>query len=113
MDCYIHTNAAAVGICKSCAKGVCRICAIEVTNGIACSESCKNMAESLSQLQLVQLRNKNLASAQRFIQPIVAAVTFGFGLFLLAFSIGDFAGWFLIAMGGSMLLALLFSRFKK
>ena len=40
MRCFKHNDAEAVGICRNCLKGVCKECAIEVKNGIVCSDSC-------------------------------------------------------------------------
>lgn len=48
MNCYTHTDSSAIGICKSCYKGVCSQCAIEIENGLACSETCKNSIVGVS-----------------------------------------------------------------
>ncbi len=48
MNCFNHTEVAAVGICKSCYKGLCPECAIELTDGIACANSCASKVEELN-----------------------------------------------------------------
>lgn len=50
MECYTHQQNNAVGICKSCHKAVCRNCAIELQNGLACSEECEAYVDELNQM---------------------------------------------------------------
>ena len=50
MRCFYHTEAEAVGICKTCNKGLCRECAAEVGNGLACVGRCEEEVRLLNQL---------------------------------------------------------------
>ena len=84
MQCFTHSNEAAVGICKSCGKGVCRTCALQVVRGLACSEQCKPIAEGLSRWQKVAIRNVGLAAAQRLAQPLMAILFLGTGIYFSA-----------------------------
>ena len=50
MKCFYHNSLDAVGICKNCNKGVCIDCAADVTNGIACKNSCETEVEAINQI---------------------------------------------------------------
>ena len=112
MNCFAHQEAVAVAICKCCAKGVCANCAIPVTNGIACSSPCATTAESLSQLQLISLRNSGIYRAQRMVQPIAAASLIFLGAAIQYSSPSEYFGWIMIAMGGLIALALIISAIR-
>jgi len=58
MKCFRHHTEDAVGICKSCGKGLCHKCAAELTDGIACKDSCETR---------VNLINKTLDNNQRVV----------------------------------------------
>ena len=105
MECFKHVAVPAAGICKSCGKGVCRSCAIEVTRGLACSEQCEAMAESLSMLQEASLRNLGAFKAQRIVQPLFAFVFMAAGGWFVAQNGLGFFPIFLFAMGGAMAIA--------
>jgi hypothetical protein len=109
MQCYVHGDAAAIGVCKCCAKGVCHACAIPVTNGLACSEACRPTAEALSQLQLTSLRNASLFKAQRTVQPIAAIGLIALGLSVLHSESQSMIGWIMLAMGALIGISLLIS----
>jgi hypothetical protein len=109
MECFAHSSAAAIGVCKSCGKGVCRACAIEVDRGLACSPQCEPFARSLSQLQVASLRNVGMLSAQRVVQPLFALGFLATGSWFLYEGAGSIA-WFLIAMGIIMAVSALLVR---
>ncbi len=50
MQCFKHTDVAAVGLCKSCYKAVCKSCAIELEHGLACSEECEIDVDEYNQM---------------------------------------------------------------
>ena len=50
MNCFYHTDATAVAICKNCQKALCRDCASDVTDGIACKGRCEDKVRSLNEL---------------------------------------------------------------
>lgn len=99
MQCYVHHEVAAVGVCKCCAKGLCHHCAIPITHGLACSEICKPVGEALSQLQLTSIRNTSIYKAQRVVQPIAALGMAALGASFLYSDKRSFAGWAIVAMG--------------
>jgi hypothetical protein len=109
MQCYVHGDAAAIGVCKCCAKGICRICSIPVTNGLACSDACKPTAEALSQLQLTSLRNASIYRAQRSIQPIAVAGLVAFGASVLYSDRQSMIGWVMLTMGALIGFSLFIS----
>jgi hypothetical protein len=112
MQCFLHPNDSAVGICKSCGKGICRACAIQVDRGLACSDACKPFVESLSKLQQTTIRNIGLISAQRLIQPLFAAVFLATGFYLLVISGSEPFVWFLLAGGGVFALSTVLTWVK-
>lgn len=57
MHCYTHPTQQANAICKNCNKGVCPLCAIELEDGIACSEYC---AEKVKMINGMINRNRNI-----------------------------------------------------
>ncbi|NCD70691.1 B-box zinc finger protein [Mucilaginibacter agri] len=57
MHCYTHPNQQANAICKNCNKGVCPLCAIELEDGIACSEHC---AEKVKMINGMINRNQSI-----------------------------------------------------
>lgn len=107
MQCYTHSDRAAAGICKACGKGVCRQCAIPVTRGLACSEECKPVVQALSRLQSASIRNLGMLSGQRLIQPLIAAIFLGSGIYLLLTEGNDFFTWFMLATGIVLTLAII------
>jgi hypothetical protein len=51
MQCFLHRDVAAVGICRTCGKGICPACAREIDRGIVCSEACAQFAIVTRELQ--------------------------------------------------------------
>lgn len=50
MKCYNHPEKDAVGICKNCNKGLCKECAVDVTYGLACRNSCENEVREINKM---------------------------------------------------------------
>lgn len=50
MNCFNHSGAPAVAICKACSKGLCAGCAVDVGGGIACRNSCEVEVEKITRL---------------------------------------------------------------
>jgi hypothetical protein len=44
MQCFVHHEVAAVGICRTCGKGICPACAREIDRGVVCSDACAQFA---------------------------------------------------------------------
>jgi len=60
MKCFRHHSEDAVGICKSCGKGVCPKCTTELTNGLACKDSCEKRVNLINR---TLDNNQNVISA--------------------------------------------------
>ena len=113
MQCFAHPQNPAVGVCKACAKGVCASCAIPVTYGIACSESCKDFAERLTQLQIVNLGNSGIYKAQRFIQPAASLLLVAIGAYFSYKYPADALGWMFVILGGGIFIAQVLAGRRK
>jgi hypothetical protein len=113
MRCFVHHDADAVGICKCCAKGTCAACAIVVTNGLACSEVCRPVAEDIAQLQLVTLRNQGIYRSQRLVQPVMAALFMVTGVSMIYSYPSWSLGWIFSAAGVVTGLALIVSSRRR
>ncbi len=50
MNCFVHSIAPAVGICKQCGRGLCCDCAAEVEQSLACKGRCEAAVASLNEL---------------------------------------------------------------
>ncbi|WP_345552560.1 hypothetical protein [Microbulbifer aestuariivivens] len=50
MKCYYHRDIEAIGICKSCQKGLCEKCAVDISPGLACINSCEEEVSSLNEV---------------------------------------------------------------
>jgi hypothetical protein len=109
MECFAHEGQAAVAICKNCARGVCRSCAIQVTNGFACSGQCAPLAESLTQMQLTSIRNTGLYRSQRLFQGLAAAGLVAIGATFAYHYPRDYFGWVFLSLGLLFGALLLFS----
>ncbi len=113
MRCFVHRDAEAVGVCRCCSKGMCAACAMPVTNGIACSDACRPIAEKIAQLQLVALRNQGLHRAQRVIQPVMATLLTAIGLWTVYTNPAWTEGWIFVAGGVVIGIALAFSSRRR
>jgi hypothetical protein len=113
MRCFVHQDIEAVGICRCCAKGTCAACAIPVTNGLACSRTCQPVAEEIAQLQLVGLRNQGIHRAQRMVQPVLAVILLGYGLWTVYTYPSWFFGWIFAAGGLAIAASLVVSSRRR
>ncbi|MBT9547845.1 MAG: hypothetical protein IV090_20825 [Candidatus Sericytochromatia bacterium] len=60
MKCFYHPEKDALGTCKNCCKGICGECIIDVGNGIACDDACRdavNQVNALVDYNKEQLKN--------------------------------------------------------
>ena len=113
MRCFVHHDAEAVGVCRCCSKGMCASCAMPVTNGIACSDACRPIAENIAQLQLVALRSHGFYRAQRFIQPAMAVVLAAVGLWTVNANPAWTEGWIFLAGGVAVGIAMIVSSRRR
>jgi hypothetical protein len=113
MRCFVHQDIEAVGVCRCCAKGTCAACALPVTNGIACSEACRPVAEEIAQLQLVSLRNQGLHRAQRLVQPVVSLLMLAYGVWTVYAYPSWPIGWIFAAGGLAIVVSQLVSSRRR
>ena len=50
MNCFVHSPAAAIGICKHCGRGLCRDCVVEVALSLACKGRCETEVTAMNEL---------------------------------------------------------------
>ncbi len=50
MNCFVHSPAAAIGICKHCGRGLCRDCVVEVALSLACKGRCETEVAAMNEL---------------------------------------------------------------
>lgn len=50
MECFTHSAAQAIGVCKTCGKAVCRTCAIDSGMFITCTEACAKEASDVHEM---------------------------------------------------------------
>ena len=50
MNCFVHSPAAAIGICKHCGRGLCRDCVAEVMLSLACKGRCETEVTVMNDL---------------------------------------------------------------
>ena len=110
MNCHMHPQAAAAGICKVCGKGICHTCTIHREFAVCCSEVCAREADELREMMqrgkrvyAVGGRGRRMAT-----QPIViacmglffviAGIVFSFSAMPMAYFLGS-AGLVFIGLG--------------
>lgn len=80
MECFKHQPAGAVGLCKNCYKAVCRECAIELENGLACSDEC---AKETNEYNEITERSKKIYGIGGYQSKIPSSGVFLWGAFAL------------------------------
>jgi len=84
MNCYVHRDRPAVGLCKACGKGLCPECLVEIADGLACRGRCEERARRIN--AMVDANDRILASANRqarasgWFIALLGALFLGFGL---------------------------------
>ena len=69
MNCFIHHDKNAIGICKNCNKALCEECAIDTGSGIACKGKCEKDVKDTNELvEFNMSRVKQLKKSGRFVQ---------------------------------------------
>ena len=80
MNCFVHRDRPALGICKSCSKGLCAECLVEVPDGIACKGRCETRVDLVNRTIDA---NKQVLRATRLHVALNNVIFFGFGAVLL------------------------------
>jgi len=79
MNCFNHRDVSAVGLCKSCGKALCPDCWTELTNGLACKDSCESRVNRINRMldsnaQVMRVARLQLKSLGLFC--IIAGIAF-------------------------------------
>ena len=64
MNCFNHSDHAAVGICKSCGKALCRDRMTEMPHGLACKGACEPRVQLMNRIIDNNARILSVARAQ-------------------------------------------------
>lgn len=103
MNCYLHTDAAAVGICKTCNRGICVLCVHEGDLFVACSDACVKEATATQRMTRMAHSMYGIGVEKKRI-PIVTITWAGFGILFMGWALylylsKDVTDWFLIGFG--------------
>jgi hypothetical protein len=82
MRCYVHRDADAVGVCRSCGRGLCPACAAEVGTALACLRRCEEDVRQLTdalrrQVQMMRPIGQqfaNTATVYRVVRRLLLAI---------------------------------------
>ena len=119
MNCYVHQDSVAFGLCKNCQKAVCSSCAKDTGKGLACCEECEK--EILETNQIIE-RSKLIYSIGKKSKLPPSGVLFNFffgflftGAGLYPLVNGRHLAWFPLIMGVGFLVfgILVYFRTKK
>ncbi len=102
MNCYKHSDRAAVGICKSCGKGLCRDCLTELPDALACREVCESRARLINQIIDNNARIISAARLQIRMSGITSVVLGGIFILLAWWSQNQFESVLVVATFGSL-----------
>lgn len=104
MKCFNHAETDAVAICKSCGKALCKTCSAELSNGIACKNSCEARVNMLN--QMVDNNEKMIATSNAHIKTsAISSIIFGILFVLMGgflYYSNDFLGGLFVVMGIAM-----------
>lgn len=116
MNCYVHQESTALGLCKNCQKAVCSICAKDTGKGLVCCDVCEK--ELLETNQIIE-RSKliyNIGKKSKLPPSgIILHFFFGFlfgGFGLLPLRNGSSPEWFMVIMGVGFLTFGIFVYFR-
>jgi len=79
MNCFIHQEKNAIGICKACHKAICTDCLIDTSRGIACSTECEKEVIDLNILVDKSKQIYSIGSSSKF-PPTGSIMLFLMGL---------------------------------
>ncbi|PWT98936.1 MAG: hypothetical protein C5B53_06095 [Candidatus Melainabacteria bacterium] len=80
MKCFRHRESDALGICKNCSKGLCSECAIDLKDGIACKDTCREKVERINaMISSAATKGRHLVLALVYCTMGIAFVFVGWG----------------------------------
>lgn len=80
MNCFVHNEVSAVGICKHCNKALCGSCAVDTGEGLACSGECESRVAEYAELLDRNLRilgvglHKSAIPSSSVLFPLILSV---------------------------------------
>ena len=100
MQCFLHREVAAIGVCRSCGKGLCPACAREIDRGIVCADACAEF--SSVQHQIVDRAKRVYSIGMRPKIPALTLFLGTCGIFVVALAIIE---WLATNNEASLILA--------
>ena len=70
MNCFNHTDRAAVGTCKACCKGLCSECAADLGHGLSCRGNHEKRVEELEKLISRNVLVQDTARGAKYVTPV-------------------------------------------
>ncbi len=89
MQCFVHHDAVAVGICKACGRAVCVACARAGEDTLSCSERCASRSAMIVEMERRGARMYGLSGEKRML-PLGAVI---WGLFAVLFLGSGVLSW--------------------
>jgi hypothetical protein len=95
MNCFVHDDRPALGICVSCNRGLCHECAADLPSGLACRDRCEDRVRRIADylnrsIELSPAAFASLRSVKR--QRVIAAmILLALGVVALALGYVEFA----------------------
>jgi len=86
MECFTHSAAQAIGVCKTCGKAICRTCAIDSGMFVTCSEICAKEAADVHEMNQRGKKIYGIGVAKKMPSGVImwllfAALFGGFGIY--------------------------------
>ncbi len=111
MQCFIHAENSALGICKNCGKAVCKVCVIDAPMFISCSEICAK--ENADVFEMNQRGKKIYGIGVPKKMPSGAIIYALFGVLMSAFVVNDYLryekiDWMFLLMSLGMFIIAIF-----
>ncbi len=115
MNCFNHTDTAAIGTCKACNKGLCTDCATDLGHGIACKNQHEQRVQDLEMIISGNIRAFSDCSKDKL--PLMPLFYFAMGVFFVAYPLyqGGSASDFVVLLGAGFIVfsLLLFVKTRR
>lgn len=102
MNCFVHRDQPAVGLCKSCGRGLCPECLVDYPTGLACKNRCE---ERVALITRIVDNNKQTLSASNVRLKYATASSILLGLLFCALGFVMAITW---PEKGTIVLGMLF-----
>ncbi len=88
MNCFIHRELPAIGVCKICSKAVCAECALEGERAITCSPICSEESQRFQQMNKRAFKIYGIGEKPRGLPLTVTAPLLMSGILTCAAGVG-------------------------